>query len=98
MTATVDWRLIAVSGIVFLIIYDTIKKDAANLLGAPGRIASKVAEGVTFRESSLGPKATLTPAARIKEREYIRLGYLERTPSGGTRITTKGEKYLGAFR
>jgi hypothetical protein len=56
--------------------------------------ADKFVTGLNFDPATLGPSAELSEPAKLSEADYLRLGYLERTPGGGTRITPRGEEYI----
>jgi hypothetical protein len=51
-------------------------------------------EGVFFDSASMGPSVQLTEGARASQADWIKRGFLEITPEGGTRITPAGEAYV----
>jgi len=50
--------------------------------------------GLTFDSASLGPAIQLTPGAAEAQTDWIKKGFLEVLPDGGTRITPAGEEYI----
>lgn len=55
---------------------------------------NKFWSGLTFDTASLGPPIELTPGALASQEDWIKRGYLELLPDGGTRITPAGEAYI----
>lgn len=103
----VDWRTVAVAGVVAIAAYLILSRDAAAVLaGAAGKVGDvvkgagnvvkKTVEGVVFRKSTLGPKTGLTVSQKTRLDKAIIAGYVREDSAGRIFITAKGERLIAS--
>lgn len=103
----VDWRTIAVAGVVAIATYLILSRDAVAVLsGAVGKVGDvvkgagsvvkKTVEGAVFRQSTLGPKAGMTVAQKTRLDKAIIAGYVRKDSTGRIFITAKGERLIAS--
>lgn len=89
-----DHKVVLSLGGLAIIAYLIVTRDAKKAVESVGDAIKKISDGIVFSKGDLGPEVRLTNGAKLSEAEHIRLGHMERTAGGGTRITAKGEAYI----
>lgn len=94
-SGALDYRAIVAGGVVVVVLYWLIKREALGGLRAASDFARDLGDAITFDPASLGPDLEVTAGAQERAQEYIDQGYAEYV-DGVFRVTPEGEAYIRA--